>query len=95
MGYRVDNTCYSTKEEAQIAYFSGIKPTIGTDGKLYQIQYDGRQFYFEGQPIKPVLIQCSAYDNMKEGMVLGWSIFAIFAVVWGFKVIQRIIGVRV
>lgn len=95
MGYRVGNTCYDDKQKAETAYFSGVKPTIGTDGKLYQMRHDGKYWYFEGQSMQAVLPQCNVYDNFKDGMQIGWSIFAILAVVWGFRVIQRILGIRV
>lgn len=91
MGYQVANICYTTKQEAENAYFSKVVPVILPDGKLNQVIFDGKKWVYEGQQIHAYLPECSIEQNFKDGAYLGFLVMSIVISCWGIRLMIRLV----
>lgn len=89
MGYQVGHICYSSKQQAENAYFSQVLPQLSTDGKLYQMIYTPAGWIFEGHQVNAHLPPCDPVENFQDGMLIGWGIFAIAATLWGIQLLHK------
>lgn len=91
MGYQVGNQCFSSIAEAENQYFSSVAPAVTADGKLVQPEFSGTQWTLNGTAIHAKLPECDPEQNLQNGMEVGWLIFSIMAVLWGFKWIKGLL----
>lgn len=92
MGYRIGNVCHATREEAENVYFSQVLPAVGADGQLHQPVYTASGWMYHGKAIQAYLPTCDPVESFTDGLLIGWSLFAIAAAVWGIKFLGRFLG---
>ncbi|WP_066567938.1 hypothetical protein [Snodgrassella sp. CFCC 13594] len=88
MGYQVGNQCFTSIEAAENQYFSAVAPAVSAGGELIKPEYSGTQWILNGTVIHAQLPPCDPEQNLKDGMELGWLLFGIMAVLYGFKWIK-------
>lgn len=88
MGYQVGTICYSTKSEAENAYYS-MTPASLQNGMLHQLDWTQNGWQYAGHNISANLPPCSPVDNFNDGALIGWALFGIATALWGMKLIQQ------
>ncbi|WP_308018554.1 hypothetical protein [Neisseria bergeri] len=90
MYYQVGNQCLE-QHQAENVYFSLVVPKITEDGKIIKPEYNGKDWKIDGQIINADLPECDPYENLQDGMYIGWLIFGIAASVYFVIVIKRLL----
>lgn len=85
MGYQVGNACYATREQAENVYYSQVLPVITSDGKINQIEFNGKNWKYQNEILKAQLPECSIGQNFKDGAEIGFMLMLMMVGLWGIK----------
>ncbi len=78
MGYQVGRICYATQEEATNVLMTQVVPTIDKDGVLHHPVFDGANWVYNQQTVKPTLPQCEYGNYAKQADVIGSGMVMAF-----------------
>ncbi len=78
MGYQVGRICYATEDEATNVMMTQIVPTIDKDGVLHHPVFNGTNWVYNQQIVKPTFPQCEFGRYQKAGEVIGNGLVMLF-----------------
>lgn len=90
MGYFVNGSCVSTKQQADVINYSRVAPAF-FNGQLQTVEYKNGNYYYENQVLVSSYPECSPTSNFFAGGELGFTVAAAWFIAYGFIAIKRAI----
>lgn len=90
MGYRVGNQCYESKELATNFILSQSLPSFSPDGVI-RPEFRGDKWYLNNQIVSLSFPECSPTDDFQDGFLIGVSVFVLFIISFGLRLVARLL----